>query len=253
LATTEEIQQMGIDIFLPISVAGLSRVNLLNRVDTKFVFNSTALEDILKELSPNYYILDVNGQRCFHYESVYLDTESYTLYNHHHSGKPNRIKVRYREYTSSGDVFFEVKKKSKGYRTDKHRIKLDNARFVLQEEELDLVALLGFAGLTLEEKIRIGYDRITLVAKDSDERVTIDLNLTFKNNGQEMPLTALAIAELKQEKFTRTSPFVTLMRNKGLSAAKISKFALAVALTEPGVKKNGMKKTIKKVAHILNK
>ena len=38
-------------------------------------------------------------------------------------GKPNRVKLRYREYIDTGDVFFEVKKKIKGMRTDKYRVR----------------------------------------------------------------------------------------------------------------------------------
>ena len=90
---------------LPLSLEELDKVKLLNRVDSKFIFHIRALNDILKEVSEYYHILEIDQKRIFKYESLYFDTPDFLLYRHHHNGKPNRVKVRYRKYLDSGEVF----------------------------------------------------------------------------------------------------------------------------------------------------
>ena len=109
--------------FEPVSLAGLDKVKLMNRVDSKYVFHRKHLDEILTEVAPHYAVLEIAEKRLFDYASLYFDTPDYELYRHHHMGKPNRVKLRYREYIDTGDVFFEVKKKIKGMRTDKYRVR----------------------------------------------------------------------------------------------------------------------------------
>ena len=97
--------------FEPITLKGLEEVKMLNRIDTKYVFHIKQFAEILEEVKKDYYALEIDGNRMFAYESLYFDTEDYQLYKFHHNGKINRLKVRYRRYSDSGLVFFEVKYK----------------------------------------------------------------------------------------------------------------------------------------------
>src|SRR5688500_3966537 len=97
--------------FESITLNDLDQVRMLNRIDTKFVFHLSQFPAILDEIRDDYYALEIADNRVFAYESLYFDTEDFQLYRFHHNGKFNRLKVRYRRYTDSGLVFFEVKYK----------------------------------------------------------------------------------------------------------------------------------------------
>src|ERR1035437_6971374 len=98
--------------FDPITLAEMDSVKLLDRMDTKFIFNFNQFPEILKNLGQYYKILDVNGVKQNRYETLYFDTPDYKLYMDHHNGRTNRYKVRYRKYVDSDLVFFEVKYKN---------------------------------------------------------------------------------------------------------------------------------------------
>ncbi len=98
-----------LNTFQPLTLKELDNVQMLNRVDTKFVFHINQFCEILEEIKENYLVLEIDGKRMFDYESIYFDTDNYDLYKFHHNGKLNRLKVRYRKYLDSGLCYFEVK------------------------------------------------------------------------------------------------------------------------------------------------
>ena len=93
--------------FEPISLNQMEEVKLMNRTDTKFVFEYSLLEKVMEEIKAHYYVLDISGVRLNAYRSLYFDTEDFKFYFEHHNGKKNRNKVRYREYINSGLCFLE--------------------------------------------------------------------------------------------------------------------------------------------------
>ena len=90
----------------------MDEVKLMNRTDTKFVFEYSLLNKLMEEIKAHYYVLDIDGIRLNAYRSLYFDTEDFKFYYEHHNGKKNRNKVRYREYMDSGLCFLEIKKKT---------------------------------------------------------------------------------------------------------------------------------------------
>ena len=48
--------------FSPITLEEMDSVKLLSRMDTKFVFTSSLLSAVLKELSQSYSVLEINGK-----------------------------------------------------------------------------------------------------------------------------------------------------------------------------------------------
>ena len=98
--------------FHPITLGEMDGVRLLDRLDTKFTFNRTLLTGILEEMMKDYSILDIEGRRVSRYETIYFDTPEHLFYLHHHNGKLNRYKIRFRKYVDSGDTFFEIKLKN---------------------------------------------------------------------------------------------------------------------------------------------
>lgn len=238
--------------FESINLKALDDFKLMNRVDTKYIFNCTQLVEILNKIKHDYKVLEINNKRFFNYESLYFDTPGYNFYFDHHNCRSNRTKVRYRKYVDTGDVFFEVKKRIKGERTDKYRIKTDAIHKELLPEEINLMQRLALKEQSLENKIWINYERITLACLSSQERVTIDLNMSFERNDKTMAFSDLIVAEVKQDRFSRLSSFTHEMRKNIIPDFRISKYAIAVAMMEQGIKSNAFKQKINKLLKVNN-
>ena len=108
--------------FDAISLGEMDRVALMNRVDTKYVFSEDILNEVLKKIKDDYFVLEVDNIRLNSYQSLYFDTKDFKFYYQHHNGKTNRTKVRYREYMDSGLCFLEVKQKNNKGVTNKKRM-----------------------------------------------------------------------------------------------------------------------------------
>ena len=98
-----------ITLFEPITLKEMDSVKLMNRKDTKFIFNEKMLPALLKDLTKNYKILEISKKRESQYKTMYFDTEDFKFYTQHHNGKLNRHKVRYRQYIDVDLTFLEVK------------------------------------------------------------------------------------------------------------------------------------------------
>ncbi len=235
-----------------ITLAEMDSVKLMDRTDTKFVFSETELNKILEELKVDYKILDINGNRISKYESLYFDTPKFDLYHKHQSGKLNRYKVRYRKYVESNLNYFEVKFKNNKGRTIKDRVKQTTIDSTIQSKAQDLLnEKTPLTSQDLEAKIWVNYSRITLVNKNSPERVTLDLNLHFKNGEQIKQIENLIIAEVKQDKASK-SPFIKLMKKNHIRIGSISKYCFGIISLFEKIKQNNFKPKlipIKKITH----
>ena len=229
----------------------MDSVKLMDRTDTKFVFNIDILPAVLNEAKVFYKILDVEGNRISRYKTLYFDTQNFDLYNKHHSGKLNRYKVRHRTYVESSLGFLEVKFKNNKGRTLKTRIKELSVPDIKQGKAFEfLQKMLPFNPQDLIPKIWINYSRITLVNKSSAERLTLDLNLEFERDGQKKILNKLVIAEVKQDSKV-ASPFISIMRANHVRQGSISKYCFGVASSFSEVKKNNFKQKLLNVNKII--
>jgi aspartate carbamoyltransferase regulatory subunit len=162
----------------------LNAFKLQNRVDQKFIFRDVELDSLLNEIAEHYKVLTIDNTRIFRYNTLYFDTPNLNSYFDHHNGKPNRCKIRYRKYEQSGDVFFEIKKKIKGIRTNKFRVPTIEIPSEIGEIENNLLESCLIQNHNFKPSIWVNYDRITLISKDNEERVTIDLHVEYKNDEQ---------------------------------------------------------------------
>ena len=218
--------------FSPIHLEQMDRVKLMNRVDTKFAFDLKILSDILPELVENYAILEINSVRTPSYQSQYFDDQNLTFYKDHHNGRTNRFKVRIRKYIESNLLFLEIKHKFKG-RTIKKRIEVDDFKVNLTNEMNTFISDNKAAKSALMPILENAFHRITLVNKTKNERLTLDFDLSFKRDNTTKEFKNLVIAELKQEKIDRTSPFFAAMKNRIIRPYRLSKYCLgAMALYE---------------------
>lgn len=240
--------------FRPISLAEMESVKLMNRTDIKFMIPLDRLAPLLTAIKPYYRVLEISQKRNFGYETSYYDTQDLGLYHKHRAGHLNRFKIRHRLYQDSDLAFFEVKFKSNKGRTIKTRIpKKSSAPKKLDHESATF--LRGMSPIDpekLESVLSVGYNRITLVSTTHSERLTLDLELSFRNDNGFKQFPALAIAEVKQEKSGTPSPFLQLMNREQIRKGAISKYCLGIISLFDHVKRNRFKTQLNSITKINN-
>jgi hypothetical protein len=228
-------------LFKPIDLAQMDAVKLMDRQETKFAFHKQQLLDLLETLSKDYDILEVNGVRNSAYTSLYYDTPDFFLYHQHHNGRRNRYKVRHRTYLESDIGFFEVKFKNAKGRTQKSRISLlqEDTNYEVEKNQF-IQKKTPINPQTLRPVVWINYKRMTLVSKQSLERLTIDTGLEMGFGSNSIALPGLVIAEVKQASKAE-SVFIKLMKDYHIRPGSLSKYCMAIGLTHAEVKKNRFK------------
>ncbi|MBL1280410.1 MAG: polyphosphate polymerase domain-containing protein [Fluviicola sp.] len=234
--------------FDTIGLVDMDSVQLMNRVDTKFVFTLKDLEFLLPQLVEHYFVLDVNGVLLSEYESLYFDDAEFSSYHDHHKKKVNRFKVRYRKYVNSNLAFLEVKHKNKG-RTEKSRTRVEDIPSEMSIEDFIFVKNAGITSDAMSPSLMNSFSRITLVSKAMNERLTLDLNLTYTLKDKVEVIENIVIAELKQGKAMRNSPFYQLMKNNLIRPLKISKYTIGYIILYglENTKYNRFKKKLLKI------
>lgn len=225
--------------FAPVSLAQLDAVRLQNRVDTKFLLNQRLLMRALQAVSAQYHVLMINDTALNRYQTLYFDTPDFGMYMDHHNGAGNRYKVRSRLYVETGTSFFEVKQKNNKARTIKRR--QQTAEMVTNIDEgarTFLAKAYPDDPTVLEPKLRNSFTRITLASKANEERLTLDLGITFEVNGIQVSFPDIVIAEVKQARFTVDSDFFREMRRFQVRRIGFSKYCAGIARMYPEIKQN---------------
>jgi hypothetical protein len=237
-----------------IGLADLTRVALLDRVDTKYVFGTGELRAALRGTQGKYQVLEIDRVRLNYYHTIYFDTPDFSLYHQHHNGLATRYKVRERRYVDSDLSFLEVKHKTNQGRTIKSRLQI-------LEMETDLDRLVGdfidthtpLDERDLEPKLCNDYLRMTLVSKHRTDRLTIDTNLSFGWRDIGVSLPGVVIAEVKQERFSYQSDFIRQMRQLGIQPTSFSKYCVGASLLYDGLKSNNFKQHIRLLGKVMGR
>jgi hypothetical protein len=262
--------------FTPTTVAELEAVALLDRTDTKYLLTTSQVTAALAALTDDYLVLEIDGARLHHYQTLYFDTADFALFRSHHAGRAVRHKVRSRAYVDTGLSFLEVKAKNNKGRTVKYRLRTDGLVTDLHPPAapalVPVVAGTGasrasdlppgitsfvashapVAAAALQPTLWNAFHRITLVGKRRAERVTIDLGLSFEADRYRVAeLPGIAVAELKQPGGDRSSPFARQMRVAHVQPARMSKFCVGVSLLHPGVRHNAFKPTLRTLEKLM--
>jgi hypothetical protein len=174
--------------FRPISLQALNgKAAMLERLDNKYVVRGEVLRAAAADLAAHFDVLEIDGLRAFTYDTCYFDDPERRSYHDHHQGRRQRMKVRVRRYVDAGLCFVEVKLKDKRGITVKKRLPYDIDKYgTLDETALAHVrqcheALYGRPfDRPLEAVLRMSYRRITLVAREGGERMTIDTGIRFQ-------------------------------------------------------------------------
>lgn len=243
-----------ISSFMPISLQEMEKVRLMNRMDTKYTTHPERLYQLLKQMQPEYFVQEIQGNRISPYQTLYLDTPDLHMYRIHQTGRRTREKIRMREYQDSHLTFLEIKDKNNKGRTSKIRIPLPEIEYKLGAKAGEFIR--KHAKYNPEELIphlRNQFDRITLVNKAMTERLTIDPGISFYNvkTGFSYQLPHLIIIELKQDG-NFPSPAKNLLAGLHIRPVSISKYCLGCILTVPSLKYNRFKSRLRQISKQTN-
>ncbi len=256
----KDIISKELEVFSTINLEQLNAyASLLDRMDKKYLLTKFQLKEIITELKEKFYILQIWEKKIFSYDNIYMDTEDYKFYNDHQSRKKNRIKVRTRLYEDSDLAFFEFKQK-KGWVTRKFRYEFPvTEHWIMTKWKTRFFEWVYKSFYPLDEvpqifpSIKTKYKRITLVSKDSSERVTIDFDIKvsdLRNKWKEkVDLKDLVIIESKS---MSESAFITdLMIDKWFNRARsCSKYSLWIIYSKLTEKFDTFKETIDEIEKI---
>ena len=237
----------------------MRRVKLMNRIDTKYVLTHEGVLRLLDEAADaGYRVQLIDGVRACRYDTLYYDTAPRDMYLAHHNRILTRQKIRTRRYDESGVTFLEIKNKSNRGRTRKKRIEIAPECF----DNISHVEGVGpffaeharYACEVLSPALSTRFVRITLVNGDLTERLTIDLDLHYRDmrSGRESTIERMAIVELKQDG-RRASAIKDILRRMRIMPLKVSKYCLGTTLTVEGIRRNRFKEKLREIEKQLNR
>ena len=243
----------------PITLEEMDGVKLLNRIDSKYLTNETTLLKVLADArEAGYRALEAEGVKVSPYNSIYFDTPGHRMFLDHHNRRLVRQKVRTREYVNSGTAFLEIKRKNNHGRTKKKRIGIREAEMFEFSGNPEACAYLAkhswFTVGDLRPVLSTAFRRITLVNPAMTERLTIDMSLLFTNyqTGKKASLEDAVIIELKQDGHAASQMKGILLDNR-VKPVRVSKYCIAVTLTDPSVKSGRFKTKVRNIEKIINK
>jgi hypothetical protein len=173
--------------FAPITLDQLNaKAAMLERLDNKYIIPADRFRPALQDFAQHFDVLDIGAKRAFTYATRYFDDRDLQAYHDHHQGRRKRCKVRIRTYLDAGYSYLEVKLKDRRQITVKKRLRLDGALDRIDDRAMAFIETChrelydAYMGRALVPVIGMEYERITLVARDGGERMTIDTALKFE-------------------------------------------------------------------------
>jgi hypothetical protein len=206
-------------------------------------------------MNGDYMVLDTNNNRSHAYKTCYFDTSDYQFFMQHVRNLPERSKLRYRKYESTGTTYLEIKRKNSKNRTKKWRVEsaypegnsFNDEALAFISKHIDL----DHSGL--KPVINNSFNRITFVGRNYDERVTIDYNLNFSDmSGVNISLPFLAIAEVKRDGSAGSSSVAGILKHLSVRPTGFSKYCVGSVLLQERPKSNTLKSKLLLIKKIEN-
>ena len=251
--------QRTLEGFTPVTLEEMDGVKLLNRIDTKYLTNEATLRKVLEDASAaGYRALMADGAKLTPYNTVYYDTPALKMFLDHHNRRLVRQKVRTRVYVNSALSFLEIKRKDNHGRTKKKRIGIPESELMDFSGNTSACAYLqkhsAYSVETVSPVLSTAFRRITLVNPAATERLTIDTGLHFENfrTGRKASLEDAVIIELKQDAHASSRMKGILLENR-VKPMRISKYCIALTLTDPSAKSNRFKVKVRRIEKTINK
>jgi len=233
----------------PVCLDDIDNLRLLNRVDRKYLLNKTEfLRFSEKVVLMDYNVLTINNTILQNSETTYYDTPNLQLYLDHHNKRLNRVKIRIRNYKTTGVSFLEVKRRvNKGGETRKKRMLLKDDLLVGEEEKKFIKKYSRITASQLQPVAKTNFERFTLTSEKCMERVTIDFDLTIFFQEQSYNFKDIIILEVKRAKNSGTAGISDYLKEERIHPVSLSKYCLAVAALNPNIKHNAFKPLLRKL------
>jgi VTC domain len=240
--------------FDPISLAALNgKAEMLTRLDNKYIVSSHRLQPAIVAFAELFDVLEIDGKRAFSYSTRYFDDAERRGYYDHLQRRRKRGKVRVRDYLDSGFSYLEIKLKGKRSMTLKHRLSVINQLPELDDECATFIDDryrdcydTGFSKPLLPA-LTVDYERITLVAKEGGERMTIDTALAFRApDAERLAPSHMFIVETKS---TRGNGIADkIMRSRHIQPTKhASKYCIGMAATGQVTRRNNFLSALRRL------
>ena len=227
-----------ISAFSPISLETLNgKAAMLDRLDNKYIVRGQSLRPAFAAFLELFDVLEIEGKRAFTYTTRYFDDVQRRSYFDHLQRRRKRCKVRVRHYVDTGFSYLEVKLKEQRATTSKRRLSVDKPLTELDGRCMEFIDHCyrdsydeGFIK-PLTSVIVIDYQRITLVAKEGGERMTIDTALDFHTT--DIDRTAPSDMFIIETKSVRGNGIADkILRSLHLQPTKhVSKYCIGMAAT----------------------
>lgn len=234
-----------LSMFAPVSLEALNdKAAMLERLDNKYICAADRLRPAFEDFAREFDMLEIEGRRVFTYATRYFDSPDARAYNDHHQGRRKRCKVRVRHYADAELTFLEVKLKDTRDVTVKKRLRLEAPLDELDDRAIAFVeqewqALYGTPfGLELRPTIDMTYTRMTLVAREGGERMTVDSGLSFRAGGRLVAVPQdMFILETKSAKGRGLAD--SILRARRLHPTRrVSKYCVGMAATAQVARRN---------------
>lgn len=261
MSTIEKFDIGNLQVLNPINLDALNqKASMLTRLDNKYIMKGQVLIHALPQLSTLFDVLEINGQRSFTYDTCYFDDEKLSCYYSHHQGRRMRVKVRTRKYCDANLCFVEAKlkdtrgatiKKRYPYQTESHGFLDEGALDYVKKVQLDLYS----KGLIDKFKpmLEMSYERITLVAKNGGERLTLDRKIRFFKDGNEHSTAEdIFIVETKSKNANGIADAIFRSYHQH-PISKCSKYCLGMCITKQVKKFNNFMPALRRLGMRLTK
>jgi len=221
-----------LDSFNYVRLQEMETVKIMDRYDTKIILPPNRVPDLLNLMQGRYRVLEISNKRISSYATVYLDTPDFSFFNQHVTERTGRMKVRYRTYYATGNTFLEIKKKTRKGRTVKWRIENPVSENSFNETATEFIKQrVPYDPSSLKRVLENNFKRITFTGFDTTERITLDLDISFKSpEGRSAELPLVAILELKSQGFAARSPFSRLIKQFSIYPTGFSKYCIGCAM-----------------------
>ena len=237
--------------FRPVEISDITHATLQNRKESKYLLTTHQALDLLGHLPETYHIFEVDGKQVQTYSTTYYDSPEFQLYLAHHNGRKPRYKVRTRSYIGSDLTFLEVKEKKNTGRTIKHRLQTEGLVTRLGSDIREfLSSCFPFDYAEYKPVLINEYNRITLVSAVHPERITLDIDLTFRSGSTDILLPDIVIAEIKRSSDHTSSPALEYLNVMRLRPRGFSKYCIGISLLYGDFVKHN---NFRMVLRILNK
>ena len=228
--------------FNSINLNDLNKIVLSRRVDSKFIINTSDITLLLSLINNYYDILEVKGNRILKYSTVYFDTLKYNLYIDHHNNVLDRFKVRIRTYEKSNQSFLEIKKRTNKKTTEKVRIQILKTDTLSAKHYNFIKANTYKYNNNLIKSIENNFNRITLISKNKNERISIDFNINFLMVNKSLYLHNLVVLEIKREDVKLSGVILKALKSVNAQPIRFSKYCIGMSYIYPHLKQNNFKK-----------